>query len=153
MSTCMKKGDKVYVVRDWDRNGTAHVSTATIQSCGKHQVHLLDTYGSPVGQRLYVKNMNIGGNSTRVLRACDVPDIFKTAMEIAKEYLDFWRDHFERIKASSWYTEIDKPMTKGYREAIDKDFAKLHEPRVRFESEDIRSRDYWQQLSPRVDQK
>jgi hypothetical protein len=52
-----KVGQPVLFIGNWDRKGTAFVQPCFIKASGKKLIHLLDSSGAPIEQRIYTEKL------------------------------------------------------------------------------------------------
>lgn len=122
MTKAFNKGDEVTYINDWDRKGTTFFRHAIVYSCGKKQMVLTDAEtGEEMGRHFYPVRAEIGGAGT-FARMTDAEAI-AAALALAENVLINQTAHFERCLRNETAGE-------GYRNAIRKDLARLHEPRA-----------------------
>lgn len=122
MTKAFNKGDEVTYISDWDRKGTAFFRHAIVYSCGKKQMVLTDAEtGEEMGRNFTPARAEVGraGTFTRMTDA----EAAAAALTLAANVLVSETAHFERCLQ-------DNTASKGYKNAIHKNLAALHEPRA-----------------------
>ena len=125
-----KKGDKVFLVQNWDRKGTACIQECIIDSCGKQQIHMRSVIdGKCLKHRFYTEHVNseersCGLNGAHIFS--DDANIDVEAMKLAKRFLAWERQHLEGCLTHY------KNAGEGYYKAIRDSITALHAPQVCF---------------------
>ena len=120
MSKAFKKGDAVTFISDWDRKGTVTFRDAIVHSCGKKQMILTDEQtGEEIGRHF---KPEIGGEMGGTFPRMTEEEAVAKGLEIAERVLAKEREHFARCLAGN--------NGESYDNAIRKNIAALHEPRV-----------------------
>lgn len=122
-----KKGDRVYLLSDYDSAGTIRVSEWIVGSWGKRQAHLTSAAGN-LQARIYTDPAQISGVSDghgnyvaaqRVLPV-DGTDVEAIALDMASALLAARRSHAEYVvNLPAYATQTVEHRTRD-----------LHEPRV-----------------------
>lgn len=122
MTTTFRKGDRVYLLQNWDRNGTVSVTEAIVYACGKKQMILTHAAtGEELGRNFLPGEKQY--NHDRVMARTVRADAEAVALEIAAEILVDEREaHAKRLEM--WGDN------QVYRKTIEECIAALHEPRV-----------------------
>jgi hypothetical protein len=120
------KGQKVTMLRDWDRKGTITIrQDLTVYSCGTKRMILVDEAGVRfAGAALVPQEQQSGGVGFKVVARVSDEMAEKLALEMAADVLAAQREHFARCLARHSGDE-------GYCNSIRRSMAGLHEPKTR----------------------
>jgi hypothetical protein len=123
MTKAFNKGDEVTYINDWDRKGTTYFRHAIVYSCGKKQMVLTDAEtGEEMGRHFTPARAEIGGSGT-FARMTDA-EATAAALALAENILISETAHLERC------LQFNDTAGEGYKNAIRKSIAALHEPRA-----------------------
>lgn len=118
-----KKGDKVYLIRAWDRKGTVMIDPATVESWGKRQATLRLSTGNMAKEAFFINQIAKSANySAHIISASDDANAY--ALDLAQKSIDEQRAHFENCLARSSGDAV-------YCAAIREKIAELHAPSVK----------------------
>jgi hypothetical protein len=120
MANTFKKNDKVAVISTWNNKGTFSIRRATVTAWGKQVIRLMDEKGTMFKVAFhpdYINNLEIA----IVADSCN-DDLVVIAEEMAIAYLDNRHVVLNRHKSLS--------ANANYRDAMDREIADLHEPRI-----------------------
>lgn len=121
MTKAFNKGDEVTYISDWDRKGTVFFRHAIVYSCGKKQMVLTDAEtGEEMGRHFRPYRAETGNAGTFARMTDD--EAAAAALALAENILARETAHFERCLQNDTAGE-------GYKNAIRKSMAQLHEPR------------------------
>lgn len=122
MTKAFNKGDEVTYIGDWDRKGTTCFRHAIVYSCGKKQMVLTDAEtGEEMGRHFSPERAEIGSAGT-FARMTDA-EAAAAGLVLAENILARETAGFERCLQNDTAGE-------GYKNAIRKSMAQLHEPRA-----------------------
>lgn len=122
MAKAFNKGDEVTYINDWDRKGTVSFRHAVVYSCGKKQMVLTDAEtGEEIGRHFRPERAEIGDAGT-FARMTDA-EATAAALALADNIIVRETAHFERCLQNETAGE-------GYKNAIRRNLAALHEPRA-----------------------
>lgn len=121
MTKAFNKGDAVTYIGDWDRKGATFFRHAVVYSCGKKQMVLTDAEtGEEIGRHFTPARAEIGQGGT-FARLTDA-EATAAALAFAQNVIASETARLERC------LQID--AEEGYKNAIRKSLAALHEPRA-----------------------
>lgn len=121
MTKAFNKGDEVTYISDWDRKGTTYFHHAIVYSCGKKQMVLTDAEtGEEMGRHFRPVRAEIGFAGT-FARMTDA-EATAAALALAENIIARETADFERC--------LQLDADEGYKNAIRKNLANLHEPRA-----------------------
>ena len=123
MTKAFNKGDEVTYINDWDRKGTTYFRHAIVYSCGKKRMVLTDAEtGEEIGRHFTPARAEIGGSGAF---ACMTDaEATAAALALAENILISETAHLERC------LQFNDTAGEGYKNAIRKSIAALHEPRA-----------------------
>lgn len=122
MTKAFNKGDEVTYISDWDRKGTTYFRHAVVYSCGKKQMVLTDAEtGEEMGRHFKPVRAALGEAGT--FARLTEEEATAAALALADHILARETAHFERCLQNDTAGE-------GYKNAIRRNIAALHEPRV-----------------------
>lgn len=133
----MKKGNKIYLVQQWDGKGTYCIKEAVIGSYGKVQANIIYTEnGETANQRFYVDQIENQENLSQFFVPMEIgaEAVQKFAIEKAKEYI---ADELSRV-TRSYETAIDpeyeyyQGSNGGYALAMKKEVEKFENAKPSF---------------------
>ena len=125
-----KKGQEVTYICSWDNKGTVYFQHAVVYSCGKKQMVLTDAvsgvemgrhYAPEVGDVATVSGFNWGATFPRLTDA----EAEVLCLQLGARIVEINREQYT-VRADGTWGQKDK----GYRAAMLKDIAELHEPRA-----------------------
>jgi hypothetical protein len=136
MTSTFRKGDRVTLLMDWDREGTVRVADLTVHSCGRKQMVLVDDAGVQFERRFFQPTMLQPGGScaeggvavVQVYPQLD-PAVAETlACGLGAAVVTEQRAHFEARIAEA--TAQQFAYWQGYVASMQRSLAALHAPRM-----------------------